>query len=362
MNEYSPNFNDPRVQTRIKQALGFARAVMSETKPHAWSTRYIDKFFGSQRNDLSKYLRKHLLICTDEFYRYNSNENKCKEYLLNKTGFEFLSEALKINNIQLYPSVVEVAHLDHLGELTTGNFEYNDKSGRLWHPLQRYRKQYRTQILADSGYLYDYDIECCAPTLIHQYAQKLGMDLYLFALQRYLKERTQVRQELAEKLELDVDAIKEIINALFCGARVANNKDSDIYQILNGDHARIEYLKQDPYITELRNDIKICWEYITPSMMRRRKTKTNRLIPITCREKWNVYFELERSVLNEIRSYLIDKNYRYFLMHDGWSCDKEIDENELRDFVRNQTGFDLKFEHTKNNNIQLYPSVVEVAE
>ena len=358
--DYEPNFNDPRVQTRTKQALGFARAVLSETKPQSWSTRYIDKFFGISSNPLSKYLRKTLLICTDEFYRFNSTENKCKEYLLNKTGFEFLSEALKIDNIQLYPSVLQVAHSDHLEELISGNFAYNDKSNRLWHPLQRYRKQYRTQILAGSGYLYDYDIECCAPTLIHQYSQKLGMDLYLFALTRYLKERCEVRQELAQRLELDTGAAKEIINALFCGARIANNKDSDIYKILNGDQARIEYLKQDPFITELRKDIKTCWDYITPTMMRRRKTKTNRLLAITCKEKWSVYFELERSVLNEISRYLIDKNYRHFLMHDGWSCDVELDQNELRDYVRDQTGYDLKFEHTKNNNIQLYPSVVEV--
>jgi hypothetical protein len=345
--------------------MGFAVAVLSETKPHPWSTRYIDDFFGNQRNDLSKYLRKTLLICTDEFYRFNSSDpkqNKCKEYILNKDGLRFLKEALKTNNIQLYPSVVEVTNKHHKEELTTGNFQYNDKSGRLWHPLQRYRKQYRTQILADNGYHYDYDIECCAPTLIHQYAQKLGMDLYLFALNRYLKDRTEVRQELAQRLELDVDAVKEIINALFCGARIANNKDSDIYQILLGDRARIEYLKQDPYITELRSDIKTCWEYITPTMSRRRKTKTNRLIAISCKEKWRVYFELERSVLDEIRSYLTDKNYRYFLIHDGWTCDNEIDKDELSDFVRSKIGFDLKFEQKKNNNIQLYPSVVEVAD
>jgi hypothetical protein len=76
MKDYQPNFNDPRVLSRIKTALGFACAVMSETKSHPWSSRYIDKFFGSQRNDLSKYLRKTLLICTDEFYRFNSENNK----------------------------------------------------------------------------------------------------------------------------------------------------------------------------------------------------------------------------------------------------------------------------------------------
>jgi hypothetical protein len=344
---YKPNFNNPRVIDRCKRALGFACGVMSETKSHSWSTRYIDEYFGSQRNDLSKYLRKTLLIVTDEFYRYNSENNKCKEYRLNVEGVRSLRENLKLNNIQLYPSVVKVAQDDHLEELITGNFTYKDKSSRLWHPLQRYRRQYRTQVLSDSGYTHDYDIECCAPTLIHQYAQRLGMDEYLFALRRYLADRTSIREELALGLELEPAAVKEIINALFAGARIANHKDSDIYTILNGDLARIEYLRQHEFLTELRRDIKTCWATISLHMSRRRNTSTNRLIPITSKQKWNVYFELERIIINSVRTYLDLKSIRYFLIHDGWTCDKEIDQNELENYVRDQTGYEIKFEYTK---------------
>ena len=359
---YLPNFNDPRVISRCKKALGFALGVMSETKSHSWSTRYIDKYFGSSKHPLSKYLRKTLLICTDEFYRYNSGDkNKCKEYRLNTEGVRSLRENLKSSNIQIYPSVAEVAKEDHLAELTSGNFTYNDQSNRFWHPLQRYRKQYRTQILCDSGYTHDYDIECCAPTLIHQYAQRCEMDLYLFALRRYLKDRKAFREQIAEKIELDPLAVKEIINALFAGAVISKNPDSDIYHVLNGDLARIEYLKQDPFISELRSDIKICWEYIGPYMSRRRNTKTHRLLPITAKQKWNVYFELERVIINSVRTYLDERGIRYFLIHDGWTCDREIDRDDLRDHVRTNTGYEIKFEYTKTSNIQIYPSVLQVA-
>jgi hypothetical protein len=349
---YQPNFNDPRVISRVKLALGFTCGVISETKSHPWSTRYIDKFFGNQRNDLSKYLRKTLLICTDEFFRFNipGEQGICKKYILNKEGVGFLRDQLKISNTQIYPIVVEVAQIDHKQELDSGNFTYDDKSNRLWHPLQRYRKSYRTQVLADSGYLHDYDIECCAPTLIHQYAQHLGMDEYLFALRRYLTDRTSIRNELAVQLELDTDAVKEIINALFAGAVISNNKESDIYDILNGDRARIEFLKQDEYINELKRDIKTCWDVITPHLSRRRNARTNRLLKITSKQKWNVYFELERVVLNSIRNYLDGKSIRYFLIHDGWTCEREIDRDDLRDYLKINIGYDLRFEHTKISN------------
>lgn len=344
---YKPNFNNPRVIDRCRRALGFACAVMSDTRPHPWSTRYIDQYFGSQRNDLSKYLRKTLLIVTDEFYRYNSGENKCKEYILNKEGVRSLRENLNFSKTHYYPSVVKVAEQDHLEELRSGNFQYSDKSNRLWHPLQRYRRQYRTQILSDSGYKHDYDIECCAPTLIHQYAQHLGMDEYLFALREYLNNKTQVRQQIAQESELPIEAIKEVINALFAGAVLSTNKHSDVYDILNGDIARIEFLKQHKYLTELRSDIQTCWTYITPQLSRRRNSSTNRLIKITSKQKWNVYFELERVILNSIRTYLDINSIRYFLIHDGWTCDREIDRDELRDYVRTNTGYEIKFEYTK---------------
>ena len=352
-NMYNPNFNDPRVISKCRKALGFACAVMSETKPHPWSTRFIDEYFGQSTTDISKWLRKTLLICTDEFFRFNipGERGICKKYVLNKDGVRYLREALKINNIQLYPIVYDLAQAEHSDALATGNFPYTDKSNRLWHPLQRYRKQYRTEILAGAGYTHDYDIECCAPTLIHQYAQQCGMDEYLFALRKYLTDRTAIRNELAQALELDTTAVKEVVNALFAGAPITTRKESDISQILNGDLARIEYLKQDPYVQELVADIKTCWDYIKPSMSRRTKTQKNgreRLIPVSCKNKWHVYFELERVVINSVRTYLEERSIRHFLIHDGWTCEREIDRDELEDYVRTYTGYEVKFEYTKN--------------
>jgi len=376
MNDYTPNFRDPRVIARCRHAIGFVCGVMSKTKPRQWSTRYIDKYLGNQRNELSKWLRTQLLICVDDFYKYNTNEKSiCKKYLLNKSGLQALLEALKTSNIQLYPSVVEVAESQHLPELTTGDFSYNDKSNRLWHPLQRYRRHYRTQILADHGYQHQYDIQCCAPTLIHQYSQQIPekiqdgkwlqgpMDLHLSALTGYLQDKTQVRKAIAEGIELPMDAVKEIINALFAGAVISRRKDSDIYEILCGDLVRIEWLKQNSYIQELVKDIRTCWQYIRPVMQKRTKktTKgTERRLPVTAKQKWHLYFELERRVINAVRLYLEERSVRYFLVHDGWYSDAEIDRNELRTFVYEQTGFFLNFDYKKTSNIITYPSVVEV--
>jgi len=350
---YNPNFSDPRVQRRAANALGFACGVMSAAKPHAWSTRYIDRYFGKSSNELSKYLRQLLLICTDDFYRFNSADNKCKEYVLNTQGVKYLQEQLNACNIHTYPSVIDLAADEFQEELASGKFVYKDQSQRLWHPLQRYRREHKSQILAREGYEYQYDIQCCAPTLIHQYAQQLGMDQYLFALNTYLSDRQTIRNRLAQELDLPPAAVKELINALFAGAVISKNSKSDIFHILNGDLARIEFLQQHEYILQLKSDIHECWLAITPVLSRRRNLK-NRLLPVRSKDKWNVYFELERRVLNAVRTYLIDQDIRHFLEHDGWNCVREIDSMELIDFVKEKTGYVIKLESERIQNLTIH--------
>jgi hypothetical protein len=259
-----------------------------------------------------------------------------------------LFENLKSCNTITYPSVLQVVQNDHAGELSTGNFAYKDQSNRLWHPLQRYRKQHKQQILQDYNYTHQYDIECCAPTLIYQASQQAGMDLWPPALVRYLGHKRQVREQLAQELELDIQAIKEVINALFAGAVISRNTECDIYHILAGDVARIEFLKENEFIQELKQDIKTCWEYLRPRMQKRtRRTPqgTERLLPVTSRQKWHLYFELERRAMDSVRVYLDLTGNRYFLEHDGWTCENPCDVDCLRIHVKQQTGFDLKFEY-----------------
>ena len=359
---YEPNYNDPRVRKRIKKALGFVGSCFSETKPKGWSTRYIDKYLGHQKENLSKYLRSNLLICIND--RYNKDTGLCKKYIKNSTGYNLIRSSL--NNISLYYSVSEVGEItdwvkdEYKTELTTMSFKYEDKSNRLWHPLQRVRKQYKKIVFSEVGLKYQYDIQCCAPTLIHQYSQKIPeiitdnkyiqgpMDLYLFALRSYLQDRKLIRTQLATEAEMSEDHIKVIINALLAGAQLSNNKKSDIYKLLDGDIAQIEYLKQHPYIIQLRSDIKTCWDYLKPTIYRRsiiNKNNKKQVLPISSKQKANTYFELERLVLESVVEFMKQSgDIQYFLEHDGWVCNKELDKELLIKWIKDKTGYDIQLD------------------
>jgi hypothetical protein len=369
--KYHPKFRDRRVIKRIQQAYGFARGVLSTSESHGWSTRYIDQYFGQQQHSLGRWLRNQLLICVDT--HYNKDAGITKQYRLNPAGASYVRAVLSgYSGTDLeHASESPASELDILAEanhrvfdqqcveqwiyrefgneISSGQFAYEDKSNRLWHPLQSVRRQYKKPILAKNGLKYHYDIQCAAPTLIHQHAQRQAdpMDLYLFALRQYLADRSQIRQDLAQALEVDIKTAKVVINALFCGARIGLNPDFALSILLGNDPAKITYLKENQYINELREDIRICWQHITPSMSRRSITDKNgrtRMLPISSREKWMRYFELERVVLNSIVDYMKSNEMTYFLEHDGWACDSEIDLSELEGYVYERTGYCVRFE------------------
>jgi hypothetical protein len=358
---YQPNFQDPRVRARIKRAIGFVTGVLSPVRPHAWSTRYIDEWLGSQRNSVSKYLREQLLIVTNESYQWGE-KSQCKQYILNQSGVDRLTEAIGITQItttKQYPIVVDLVESEYQSQFESGDFVYNDQSSRLWHPLQNFRREIKQTVLEQNGYQHHYDIECCAMTLIHQHSQRIPeviqdskwqsgpMDLYLFALRDYLRDRKTIRQQIALEADIDTDTVKRIVNALLAGAKLSANPDTEIYQMLDGDIARIRFLQQHKYLTDLRADIKTCWDYIKITIPPRMITTTTgriRRLPLSSRQKWMLYFDLERQVLNEIREFLRDNNIRHFLEHDGWSCESEIDLDCLSQRVFEKTGFRVEFE------------------
>lgn len=371
---YKPNFTDKRIIKRIRNAYGFTKGALSTTEQHMWAKVVLDKHIGRTNDNLGNYLRNILLICTDSRYRFNIKKGISKQYIANQQGLDYLRDILYGSTVQEFthwaqnngnkkntiphPSTTPSVRLlfDHYcvnkfieeeygQQLETLNFNYTDKSNRLWHPIQNIKKEYKKTIFATHKLNYQYDIDTCAPTLLHQYSHKLDMDLYLFALRKYLMDKQMVRNQLAKELDLNPQVIKIIINALFCGARIGFG-DFDLSRLLNHDKIKIQSLKDHPFIIELRSDIKIMWSYIEPSMAKAyttTKSGKQRKVALSSKKKWQLYFELERQVLNQVQDYLRLTNNRYFLEHDGWATEHQINEYELNEYIKNNIGFDVKF-------------------
>jgi hypothetical protein len=335
---------------------------------------------------LSRYLRDVLLITTD--HHWNKDSGVCKEYILRESGVRYLRESLdgttdktwaeyqilhsddvEKTNYPIYPycngsfdvrktwdyrMVNQWCRREFRTELEDLKFTYDEKSSRLWHPMQNIRTEFRMPILAESGLFHNYDISTAAFTLISQYAERWDQDEVLFYLGNYINNKTDVRNQLVRELELDIKIVKQIINALLCGAKVGPG--NAIAALVNNDRARLKLLKNNAFITGLRSDIKKCWDRIETGLPRITKTNDRgqeRKIALTSDRKWRIYFQLERQVMASVENYLRESGNRCFLEHDGWACEQAIDCDELSEHVRNQTGYRIKFD--EKTNYPIYP-------
>lgn len=369
---YTPNFNDPRVLKKLRTAYGFARGCLSPTKPREWSQSALDKNLGRTNTELGAWTRMQLLVCTDNWY--SMDQGKAKEYVLNQQGADFIKSVLlgevKEENAyspaNSYLSMQQVSgqvdlfdynvvknwvEREHIDELRTGEFTYQDKADRLWHPLQNVRSVFRAPVFSAHGFSHDYDMVAAAPTLILQHSQHLGNDLWLAALHEYMTNRTACRERVASAANITVKEAKVLINALFCGAKLGANRDFALFHLLGMDATKVKALQADEFITQLRADIKTCWEYIEPTMTKVEvtspKTGKTRKLPLNSKRKWARYFQLERQVMDSVRVYLNSTSNVSFCEHDGFRTKKEVNLVELQEFVLEKTGFNVKFERCK---------------
>lgn len=329
---YTPNFNDPRVRSRCEKALNWLYDFRSD-KPSRLSTRLIDKYLGSQRNDLSKWLRNQVLVVEDDHYNYLTG--KCKTYVRNKAGIAEL-EALLGGSVTVPLKPVLQQQLD------TGEIEYTEKSDRLFSPIQYIPKKVRKPLLSRQGYRYNYDIKCAAPTLIKQHAIKLGLSEETTALDAYISDRSSIRAKIARECNLTEEQVKKIINGLLNGARLSCSYESSIWHLVDCDRVKFNLLKENKEILSLKEDFKKCWRVIEGHYPREYLTDKNgntRKKVFGSKRKSQVYRELEISVIKEIQRYMKKKKIKGVLIHDGWTCDTMIDPDEVRTLIKTKLGY-----------------------
>lgn len=381
---YTPKLNGRGFQKRANSALGMTLGCLTPDKPRALGKRFIDKHFGQSQNNISKWLREVLLICVSD--SYNMETGQAKTYVYNPEGVKYISKCLDKefkytpNSTLNYSQQLE-KNLHHIAvdwaetQFETDEFEYELKSNRYWNSLQNVKSSVRDEILCKYGIQFKYDIEAAAPTILYQYSRQIPLELdhrgrwlqgpnplVLETLEYYLNNKSLVRKKIAHESELSVDVVKQIINALFAGAVLGNNPHTAIWDLVDGDTAVIEYLKTNPFVIGLKKDIHDMWEFIKPvipfrqavdkqtKQLKFNKDGTPRKAKLSSKDKWSVYFEQERRVLDEIRAYLEhpEVNTKYFLIHDGFYTNKPIDIQDLCYWIQAGTGYELMFDTGKD--------------
>lgn len=339
MATYTPNFNDPRVRKKCLSALSFVEMYIKD-KGHWLSQREIQKHFGSLSRPLGKYLKDQLLICTDPYF--NIQTGQCKKYSRNKKGINFIKQQLDVDFVP-----VEIPE-EITESLATGEFQYQEKGNREYHPLQNLPKRIKKPLLSASGYRHEYDIQCCAQTLLLQHAKKLGMTSPTPFLDQYIDDRTSVRNQLAKELELDTITIKKILTAILNGGSISVWHENQIFSYVNHNRLMIYQLQENQYIQGYQKEIREMWKVIRKTQSLRKGERFN------SKMKSEIYRELEESVRVVIKRYLREHKNMAFIEHDGWTCQRAVDIDQLVYEVKRQTGFVIALDWTIHEYVDAY--------
>lgn len=347
---YTPNWDDKRVLRKAKSVLEWAVSFKNGIRAFELPKTQITKIFGNTSNEgMAKYLRAQLLV--DEGTGYLVGVYS-KKYRINKEGFDKILAEVSARGV-IDPNIeVQYFKEKYKEELAgTKDFEYTDKSYRLWHRLQFLSRKTKELIFSAEEGWFDYDISAAMPTFFIQmheiYTRKRFQNEEVIqgikslpAIQHYIENKSAVRKELQARLDIDEKTVKKIINGLFLGARLTPHHKCAIFCHLDQFEPKLALLKMDPWVQQLQKDIKKFWAQ-TGKWFNLERIKSG-LAPIN---KNKLYFYFERQALEAIRSEVEKSGFVHIYEHDGFRVKGQIDIKEIEKKIKQQTGVAVKLDN-----------------
>lgn len=346
--KYTPKFTDPRVKRAGIKAINWVNTYLSANNAHWLSTREIDHYLTDNSRPLGRWLRLKLLVCVSSYY--DPMRAICKTYKLNLDGYQEICRILDYT-----PKFTPSADLQQ--QAASGEFPYKETADRLFTPAQFIPKQKRNAWLHNDGYIYHYDIEAAAVSLLVQRAYQVQRAKQLndnthpqhimTHLDAYISDRTRMRELIAEESSASVSQVKTLINSLVNGGKLSSWGTSRTFEDLNRDYDLLKRFQCSETLKLIRDDIKCLWGILRDELPVRYLTLANgkqRRRVLSGGDKSGYYRQLEKQVGDVIRRHLKKNKNKHLWIHDGWCCQRIVDDVELIAQVKRQTGFVIKLD------------------
>lgn len=350
MQNYKPNFKEQRTNKRTQQIIEWVeKHIGAETKIlHSKILRSPEAFGNSS---LGIYLKNNLLVKTCPAYKPGEFS---QQYRINIDYLNRLRSELGLSESHLRHNRLEQRFANAADHIASGDFPMNDNGLRWYDGLQYIPRELKPLMWGERGYIYDYDVECCAPTLLVQQARKLNPKMKsLDYINFYLTNKNIVRDELSIKYNLSNMQVKQLINGLFQGGILNSYKDNKIFvNVFNKNFNKMIQVKQDAYLIELIKDISYMWKQLRKDINigYYYSGDVRKQVRITGRDKSSYYQKLERIIMTPVWKYLKKKSVRVHPEHDGFRSDQFVVPDELEQMILFETGFHVKFKWTKIEN------------
>lgn len=351
LTSYQPNFDDPRVKKRVLAVLAWCDGMRLSKQARNVHHDELMTVFGNTSRGLGQWLYSNLL---SQSGNYQPGVMSYK-YRLKSSGYQKLHEKLRIS----LPTELEIVERQ-FGSLISGEARpgYSDHGDRRYHPVQNIKRETRKKAFA--GW-WDYDIEACASTLLHQYAVQHHRFTYkgespaepFPAVARLVNDKVSTRQHIVELLGVDLQKAKELLTAILFRANLAPSHKATVFLSLGGDLLLFRRLLDDEFIKQLRADVKSMWLFVRLHHLRDRAMslmnghEVSRVPDKASKYRMAVYLSLERTVMDVLLQELEKSGMPVILMHDGFMSKKSVSTADLESAVLNKTGFRIKLSESE---------------
>ena len=347
----NPNFNDPRVRRRMRLALGWVLSQMSVDEiPKQLYCKDISSpnAIGMSSNNLSKWIKYHLLNTVND--SYSMDKGTCKTYTLNLSGTRMIAEILGYNVFSGLSSDLKALQIQLGVEYLKTHFplneiQYREKSNRYWNPIQNVKKEVRNRYLADNGLTEQYDIQCAAQSLTYQTYLRYT-DKRLIMIENYIANRASVRRKIAQDVGLPETNIKQLLTAMNNNSRLQAHMKCETFYLAEYSTKKVIAFNNHPSIVYLKADISQMWKVIGKHIDRDQTTLSNgitRKTRINGSVKSQLYFSLEKQVMDIAYAYLNSINKQFIRLHDAFITQpiNQTDINNITTQIKSLTGYNV---------------------
>lgn len=300
----------------------------------------LEKIFGKEK--MGEHLGKLLLIVIDNTWDYKTEGNtKCKTYRLNVVNYKKISTIIFGSEEKVEEELIEETKRTLEEELRTGQFQYTTVDFRQYHPLVNMPKKIRNKILHDAGYIYEYDIASCAPTIIIERARKSGVKIpFNKEVDRFFKNPKRYRDYIARRANVSTKEVKQTINALIHGSRMSTK--SEIFnEILDGSMSKFVRLSANPRFIKFRKSMGRILRELAGEVENGDDMSFGK-------RTFMLYTEIEQKIRKIWLELAQSKRAKIFLVHDGFNADVKMDEDLIMNKIKEEIGYDVIVERQAN--------------
>ena len=240
-------------------------------------------------------------------------------------------------------------------EASTGRYTSNGAVLQGYHRSVRY---------AALGGCYEYDLEAAHQNILLQVLERDNKDFEeLDTVREYVKNKKQIRIDLAAELGTSVTTIKKVLNALTYGAQLTTDKNKSIYTACNGDEVltrrvvdnlwlkRLSRVPKKAYkalvgdntsVTNILNITREISPPVTGKIITNKQKKSNGSKMNMSASIAHILQGYERQILDAVIKHS-NQDHIALLVHDCVVFYTQQSPKELSRIVMEETGFDIEF-------------------